>query len=469
MKSIKKRLMGAFIIVILITIIIFEALLIGLLRNYYYNNVEELLTNQIKISSDFYTRYFSNTSLEDNILDNIDVFWNQTDGQVQILDSYGNVMMDSIGVIHEDEIITPDVEKALRGDNGTWIGDVNYYDHSVMAVSYPLVSDGKIIGVIRFVTSLKEVDKSIINISIIFILIGLGVIIIAVLASYIISNSIVSPIKRVTKVAEKMAKGDFSIRGDKRYDDEIGRLSDTLNYMAEEIVKKEELKNDFISSVSHELRTPLTSIKGWAATLNTEDLENKDMIKSGLTIIENETERLTTMVEELLDFSKFVSGKTTLNLEKTDIKEILEYIKFHMMPRAERERLEFNVHWKDELQEVNIDRDKIKQVLINIIDNSFKFTEPGGIVSISAETKDNVLFINITDNGTGIGKEDLPKVKEKFYKGKTKKSKTGLGLAISDEIVKMHNGVLNIDSQLGVGTEIMIKIPIGNKVNNDDE
>lgn len=469
MKSIKKRLMGAFIIVIFITIIIFEALLIGFLRHYYYNNVEELLTNQIKISSDFYTRYFSNTKLEDNILDNVDVFWNQIEGQAQIIDLYGNVMMDSIGVKHEDKIMTQDVENALRGNSGTWIGKVSYDDYSVMAVSYPLISNGEIVGVIRFVTSLKEVNESIINISIFFILIGLGVIAIVILVSYIISNTIVSPIKQVTKVAEKMAKGNLSIRGNKRYDDEIGKLSDALNYMAEEIVKKERLKNDFISSVSHEIRTPLTSIKGWAATLNTDDLDDKNIIKDGLTIIENETERLTTIVEELLDFSKFLSGKTALTLEKTDFVNILDYIKIHMMTRAYRANLQFTVEHKGKLLELYIDRDKIKQVLINVVDNSFKFTEPGGIVSIFAKIQDDYLIVDIEDNGSGISKENLPKIKEKFFKGKTKNSNTGLGLSISDEIIKMHNGSLNIESQLGEGTKVIIKIPIKDKVDINNE
>ncbi|MGO1370179.1 sensor histidine kinase [Senegalia sp. (in: firmicutes)] len=469
MKSIKKRLVGAFILVILITILIFEVLLIGLLRQYYYNNAQELLTNQIEISSDFYSRYFSNTSLEDNILDNVDVFWNQTDNQVQILDLYGNVLMDSIGVIHEDIIITSDVEKALQGKNGTWTGKVTYDDYSVMAVSYPLKSEGEIVGVIRFITSLEQIDKSITNISIIFIIIGLGVMIIATIVSYIISNTIVSPIKEVTKIAEKMAKGNFKIRGSKKYDDEIGKLSTTLNYMAEEIIKKEELKNDFISSVSHELRTPLTSIKGWAATLNTDHIYDKETMKDGLTIIENETQRLTTMVEELLDFSKFISGKTTLIRQNTDIREILDYIKIHMQSRAQRENLLFRVNSEENLSEVYIDRDKIKQVLINIVDNSFRFTKAGGKVVIDARVQDKYLIIEIEDNGYGIDEDDLPKIKEKFYKGKTAKSKTGLGLAISDEIIKAHNGELSIESKLGEGTKVIIKIPINYKVDIENE
>lgn len=468
MKSIKTRVVGAFILIIVITILIFEVLLIELLQSYYYKNTEEIVTNQIKISSDFYSRYFSNVSLKDNILDNVDVFWNQTESQVQILDLEGNVLMDSIGVIHKDKLSTSDVRKALSGDHATWIGKVNYDNHEVMAVSHPLISSNKQIGVIRFVTSLEKINKAIINISMVFIFIGLGVIIIAISVSYIISNTIVSPIKDVTKIAEQMAEGNFKVRGSNEYDDEIGKLNDTLNYMAEEITKKEQLKNEFISSISHELRTPLTSIKGWASTLNTDNNDNEEILKDGLIIIENETERLTKMVEELLDFSRFNSGKMILKIQETNFKDILNYIRINMMPRAQRANLFFNVDFKGENDKVYIDRDRIKQVLINVLDNAFRFTKPKGYVILISQIKDDVLTIEIKDNGCGINNQELPKVKEKFYKGKTNKSNTGLGLSISDEIIKMHNGQINIESDLGQGTKVIIKIPISKKVIIDE-
>ena len=122
------------------------------------------------------------------------------------------------------------------------------------------------IGVLRFISSLREINKIIKNIAKVLIIVGVIVILISGVVSIFLANTIIQPLKEVTKVAEKMADGQLKIRSKKRFDDEIGKLSDTLNYMAEELIKKEQLKNDFISSVSHELRTPLTSIKGWAIT-----------------------------------------------------------------------------------------------------------------------------------------------------------------------------------------------------------
>lgn len=460
MKSIKTRLVGNFVLVIIITVVILEIFLINAVKQYYYNNVEEMVSNQIKISSEFYSRYFSTSSLEDNIIDDVDVFWQQTSAQVQILDLSGNVLMDSIGVSETKNTQTSDFKKALLDQKGTWIGSVPYDRSNVMAISYPLKSGTRIIGVLRFITSLKETDDAVNGISLIFIWVGLMVILISGLMSIFLSNTIVKPLKVVTGTAEKMASGKLSERSKRKYNDEIGKLSDTLNYMAEELTKKEQIKNEFISSISHELRTPLTSIKGWAITLNSEDLSGRPIIKDGLEIIEKESDRLTHMVEELLDFSRLVSGKITLNMGEVEIKKIMEHIKKQLSPRANVENIGFTMECPDNLPYIPGDEDRIKQVFINLIDNAFKFTQKGGDVRFCSSLSDGYITVCVKDNGCGISKDELPYVKEKFYKGKSSKSRTGLGLSICDEIVKLHGGSLDIKSEEGAGTEVVVTLPV---------
>lgn len=460
MKSIKKRLVGNFMLVILITVLILETLLINAVTRYYYANVEELLTNQVKISAEFYSRYFSNESLEDILIDNVDVFWKQTSAQVQILDLSGNILMDSLGVVPNGSLDTVDFKKALKGEQGRWIGKVSYDSSPVMAISYPLKADNKIVGIIRFVTSLAIVNNTIKNVSLILIGIGIIVIFISGIVSLLLSQSIIEPLKELTDTALKMASGNLKVRNTKKYDDEIGKLSDTLNYMAEEILKKDQLKNEFISSVSHELRTPLTSIKGWAITLNSEELDDTAIIKDGLTIIEKESDRLTSMVEELLDFSKFVSGKVTLKKEKTNLISTIEYIKIQLSPRALRDKINFNVEYEQDLPLINLDENRIKQVLINLLDNAFKFTPEGGTITFSTKFINNTLIMCIEDTGCGISKNELPKVKEKFYKGKSSKSQNGIGLSICDEIITLHNGGFLIESELTKGTKVSVILPI---------
>ncbi|MBU5592952.1 HAMP domain-containing histidine kinase [Clostridium sp. MSJ-4] len=458
-ESIRIRLAKKFLIIILFTVFILEILLIGFVRQYFYKNTDDILTSQIISAANFYNSYFSNASLEENILENVDVFWKQTNAQVQILDSEGKLLMDSLGATSKEYIDSVDVKKAIAGEKGKWTGNVSYYNHKVMAVSYPLKSHTDTVGVIRFITSMEEVNKSIYAISIMFILIGLLVLLLSGVISWFAARSIIYPVKELTITAEKMAEGNFYIRNNKVKDDEIGRLSDTLNYMAEEILKKDQLKNEFISAVSHELRTPLTSIKGWTVTLGY-DLEDKRMIKDGLDIIEKECDRLTKMVEELLDFSKFVSGKITLEKKKINIIDLINYIDRYMRPRAEREGINFVIIVEDNIQEIYIDVNRMKQVLINLLDNAFKFTPSGGDIILKTWCNKEYVVIMIKDTGTGISKEDLPRVKEKFYKGKSSKSQNGIGLSICDEIIRLHEGKFTIESEEGRGTEIRVNLPL---------
>lgn len=459
MRTIKSRLVKSFSIVIFITILVLDILLITFVRKYYYDNMNDLLKNQLQVTTNFYKKYFNLYSLEENIYDSLDSFWEQTDAQIQIYDNTGSMLMDSIGVV-EDNVKYMDVQKSLQGEkNNRWIGNVSYYDYKVMALSTPIESDGKVIGVMRLVVSLEAVDKGISNIIVFFLIISITVLIFSILVSTILAKNIVVPIKKLTIVAEEMAGGDLGVRSDTNSKDEIGKLAKTLDYMAEEIQKREQLKNEFISSISHELRTPLTAIKGWVITLD-DSQTDKDTLKMGLNIIEKETDRLVNMVEELLDFSRLSSGKMTLNKKEVSIKAISDYIDVYMSARARRENKRLNINLDSENKKIYVDIDRIKQVLINLLDNAFKFTEAEGTISISFSSVEGSLKIIVQDDGCGISEEDLPRVKEKFYKGKNAKSKNGIGLSICDEIVKLHDGEIFIESEEGKGTLVTVILPV---------
>ncbi|WFA09418.1 HAMP domain-containing sensor histidine kinase [Tissierella sp. Yu-01] len=459
-KSIKNRLVKSFMLIILITVIILEIMLINGIKNYYYKNVETILTNQIEFSTNFYSRYFSSSSLEDIIIDDIDVFWQHTTAQVQILTLDGKLLMDSLGVIKEDTIKYPDIEAALAEGKGVWSGYVPYDDVPVMSVSMPLSYQGSAIGVIRFISSLEQTNGIIKEITEFLIWMGIFVVLISGLVSLFLANSIIKPLKEVTGVAEKLADGQFKTRSRMRVNDEIGRLANTLNYMADEILRKEQLKNDFISSVSHELRTPLTSIKGWAVTLKADEVPDKELLDAGLDIIEKESDRLTLMVEELLDFSRFTSGRIQLEKEQFNLKNTIRIISRQLEPRAKYNGIDFRVNIDENIEDFIGDENRIKQVFINILDNAFKFTDEGGKVMLNAVKENNDVIIEINDTGIGIPENDLPNVTEKFYKGKNSKSHSGIGLSISDEIVKLHGGILTIDSIEGQGTKVLVRLPI---------
>lgn len=463
-KSIKTRLVKNFMLIILITVLILETVLLTGVKDYYYKNMEDILSNQIDFSTDFYSRYFDTFTLEDILIDEIDIFWRYTNAQVQILSLDGEVLMDSLGIVHSENVNSNDIVDAKSMDKGVWVGNIAYDDYPVMSVSKVLLNKGQQIGIIRFISSLESTNIIIRRISFLFFLMGIIVIFISAMVSIFLANSIVKPLREVTKVAEKMANGQFKIRSYVKIDDEIKKLSDTLNYMAEEIIKKEQIKNDFISSVSHELRTPLTAIKGWAITLKSDEYSDDELLMDGLNIIETESDRLTQMVEDLLDFSRFISGRIILQKDEFDIINTIEMIGKQWTPRAKTNNINFVVDTNNEHIYVIGDENRIKQVLINLLDNAFKFTNENGIVRLSVSKEVNQLVLEIEDNGIGIPEEDLPNIVEKFYKGKHSKSHSGIGLSICDEIIKLHEGKMTIESEVDKGTLIRVFLPLEENV-----
>jgi signal transduction histidine kinase len=429
-------------------------------KKYYYKNLESNLSNQVKLSSSFYNTYLSSASVNENVANNVDVFYENITAEVQILDLNGFVIMDSLGAIPVEKVVSKDFRAALEGKIGSIIDRQKYENEGVMTVAYPLFYKGKLNGVLRFITSIKKIDEDIYQLSRFFLIIGGFVIILSGIVSVFISNIITSPIKKIMLGAEKMASGNFNEKIKINSEDELGQLAKTLNYMTEEILKSERLKNEFIASVSHELRTPLTSIKGWSIILNSSELEDEEELKEGLEIIEQESDRLAFLVEDLLDFSKLSSGKVSINKDFIDLKDILINIKRQTLPRALKGNIELTLALDENLPKIFVDKNRLKQVLINILDNSFKFTPNGGNVTIRAYLEKQNIIIQIIDTGCGIPKEELPRVKEKFFKGKNANSKNGIGLSICDEIIKLHGGKLEINSVLDKGTEVFIIFPI---------
>jgi len=461
--GIRSRMTFGFILIIILTVLVLEVLIINIVRVNYYGNLEANLCNQLKVSCEMYSRYFSDASLTDNVMNNVDTFWKQTTAQVQILDADGRVLMDSIGYMPQDSTRMPDVEKAIETGIGSWTGKVPYDNYGVMAVSSALLVDGQTVGVLRFISSLREVDADVMSVSRIFIVIGAVVAVLSTVVSLLISKTIVDPLKKVTDAAARMASGDIHVRSTKTFNDEIGKLSDTLNYLADEIDKRDRMKNEFISSISHELRTPLTSIKGWAVTLKEVEGDDRELQQTGLDIIEKECDRLTAMVAELLDFSRLVSGKMTIRKENVQLDEFVYTVGRQLAPRAARDGLDFIVETGGELPEIKTDGNRLKQVIINVLDNAFRFTPAGGSVLFRTEVSGGEVIFTVTDTGCGIPEDELPYIKEKFFKGRNSKQGSGIGLSICDEIIKMMNGTFSIYSTVNKGTKVVIRIPAGSE------
>lgn len=332
-----------------------------------------------------------------------------------------------------------------------------------MAVSSPLIySNGEVIGVLRYVTSLSRVDRQIMVFSLIVVLVGMLILLIVYISGRYYLKSILVPVSEITATAKRIAAGGYGVQIQRQFDDEIGELADTINDMSNKISRSEKMQSEFVSSVSHELRTPLTAISGWSETLlSAGGSVDSAEAKRGLNIILRESKRLTGMVEELLEFTRMQDGRFTLNVALSDIRAEFEDTVFMYGSRLKQENIELIYLENDEeIPEIPCDTARMRQVFLNILDNAAKHGGEGGKITAEMCCEEGFVVVRIRDFGPGIPEEELPLVKKKFYKGTSKARGSGIGLAVCEEIVTMHNGSLELSNAEGGGTLVTIRLPI---------
>lgn len=442
---------------IILTVLLFEIVIISALRFYYVEGIKQAMRDQGAMFTSFYEQEMAEGTFTKKAPILLQRYNFLISAQVQIYDSAGKLIADTHERLNDEKRDYEDVRTALGGQTSYFKGEAD--GEKILSTSQPLKFDGTTYGAIRVITTMKQVDQVLKQNSLMLMLIGLFVILIAAFISLILANTITKPIGVMTAAAEQMASGQFSVRIAKTKDDEIGKLAETLNFMAEEVEKHEQLKNEFIASVSHELRTPLTSVKGWAITLHS--MSEDQIFREGLEIISNESERLSHMLGDLLDLSRLSAGKIEYKFERLDMKNLIHQAVNQMEPRAARQGVTL-IESIEESGHVQGDGHRLKQVLLNILDNSLKFTPARGEITVSLQVSEKVLAMTIADSGDGIPDEEIHLVKEKFYKGKSRASGTGLGLAICQEIIEAHNGRLDLRSKAGAGTMVEVCLPVDN-------
>lgn len=380
--------------------------------------------------------------------------------EVQVIDRHDRVVVTTTGFQPKDDNM-PDYETAKkRGDTSVHRGKSSDGE-PILASTTPLYDEtGRYVGAYRWITSLRTANKTVGGIVIVLILAGVGVLGFCAFSGLFFINSIVRPIRDVSNVARKIAMGDLDSRIEIKNNDEIGELCDTINYMASELNQAENLKNDFISSVSHELRTPLTAIRGWGETAKMSLGTDEALVKRGLDVVLSEADRLSGLVEELLDFSRMETGRLMLVSQPVDVSSVLSESVDMYIELARQQGIELIFTRPAEYVTVMGDASRLKQVFINIIDNAVKYTEKGGQVLVDQIIEEGCIRIIVKDTGVGIPAQDIDRVKEKFYKANKTVRGSGIGLAVADEIIKQHQGLLFIESTEGVGTAVTIVLPL---------
>lgn len=433
---------------------------------YSYSNLRVGLEEKAKTTTDFFGNYISQSYNEyyQSCIRYAQTFEEKNHLELQFISTNGKLVASSYGQWAGQAPQTPDVAEAIAGQTvAAFRGRNPQTGERIMAVSNPMVySNGEVIGVLRFVTSLKNVDRQIWKGAGAAVLLGVLFIAFMIYSSRYFMRSILEPVSEITATAKRIAAGSYGARIKKLHDDEIGELADTINEMSAQIAQSEKTQTEFISSVSHELRTPLTAITGWGETLLS--LEEMDPIETrrGMAIILREARRLTGMVEELLEFTRIQDGRFTLNVTMSDILSEFEDTVFMYGSRLKQEGilLEY-LENEDDIPEIPCDTARIRQVFLNILDNAAKHGGEGKKITASIHREEEDVVVRIRDFGPGIPEEELPHVKMKFYKGSSKARGSGIGLSVCEEIVTMHGGTLTLENAEGGGTLVTIALPMG--------
>lgn len=449
----------------LVILIFLSALIIAFslaIRNYYYNSVLSVMKNTATVQNASLVNYSEDNTVDfsASVRKMVEDFDERDHMELMAIDKNGKVIITSSGFSPADETDMPDYTEALTNPSR----DASAFDkiNGESVLAYTLLApsmDDSNLSALRYVVSLTAVKRQIYMLIAAAGVVGAAIIFFVILSSSYFINSIINPIDKVRKIALQISKGDFSAHLTKTTDDEIGELCDAINAMALELQENEKMKNDFISSVSHELRTPLTAIKGWAETLM-DDSVDRETTRKGIGVIIKESERLSGMVEELLDFSRLQSGRLKLTLTKLDLVAELSDAVLMFTERARQEGIALHYDEPMDILPIKGDPNRLRQVFVNILDNAIKYSDAGDSVTILVKTGDDKAIILIQDTGIGIAPEDLPKIKARFYKANATRRGSGIGLAVADEIVSMHGGVLSIDSREGIGTTVSITLPL---------
>ena len=460
-RGIRKRWLLNSVSVVLLILALTLGTFAAALWNYYYSGtVNDLMGKASSAASSF--RNYTRTQYWAAAQQTVNNYEEKSQLELQFLDASGAVVYSGNDLTAGTTPGTPDIQNALADQmTSYWVGRDSTTGERIAAVSSPVVYQGLTVGLIRYVTSLSGIDRQFIFSMAIITVIGLAILAMVYFSNLYFVRSIVEPLASITETARLIADGSYGVQIEKKFDDEIGELTDTINDMSLKIKQSEKTQSEFISSVSHELRTPLTAITGWAETIQSGELRDPRDVKKGMDIIVSEARRLTNMVEELLEFSRIEDGRFTLSVEPLDLKAELEDAVYTYKEFFRKEGIDLTYQdCEEEMLPISGDPERLRQVFCNLLDNAAKHGGSGKRIDVSIRQEILEAVIQIRDYGPGVPVEELPFIKNKFYKGSSKVRGSGIGLAVCEEIITRHEGTLDIGNAEGGGCVVTIRLPI---------
>ncbi len=464
-KNIRTKLTVSYIILMLAVMVLTSFFLLDNLEEYYLAYQSEVMVTAANVVGDFSAGYLRATPDVVTLSNLAEDFARRFTSRVIITDHRQRVVGDSrrVGGLVGSVLDRDEAAEALEDGVGQSIQFSEQTNQWVMQVAIPIKDGEQILGTVFIASSLSLVYKVLGSIRLFLQTATILSLLFAGLLGIIFAHRITGPIKSLTRATELMAKGDLNQRVDIRSRDEIGRLGQQFNVMAGRVQEMTRQLREFVANASHELRTPLTSINIMVQTMRNYSLETKER-EEFLADIDHELERMTHLVENLLDLSR-LDRLSSDTMQMANVVPIVAGTLEMMEKRAQQNEILLTYLLPEEKIAAFIVPHQIKQVVFNLVDNAIKYTPPGGKVSVALRRGENELMLTVTDTGLGIPAEHREKVFERFYRIDKARSReaggSGLGLAIVKEIISHHGGKVWVEGRPeGQGSVLVVTLPL---------
>ena len=442
-KGLFSKMLATYTIIITISLMIIATVLSYWFQNYFFQERKEEFLDKSSMIQGFAMKYMSGDISSQQVNEIVTIIGEYIKSDIWLTDSNGYVYAvsnaDHKGFILK-QVFVKELEELRLGKTFETAGPYEgISDKPVRIYGTPIISEAGIFrGSIILYNSTEELGESLRRVyEIIWISAIFAIIFSCIVIYYFSQKIIIKPLAEINSVARKISNGDVDQRVYIKSNDEIGEVAQSLNFMADSVEKVEKNRREFISNVSHEIRSPITSIKGFISGI-LDGVIPKEKEKYYLSIAYEEIQRLTRLVNDLLDMSAIEAGEFSLRIMEVDINEIIRLTVIKNETRIKEKKASVDVRFDEDNLFVAGDKDRLVQVITNLLDNSIKYVNEGGKIKISSKTKGKKVFISVFNDGPQIEKEDLKYIWNRFYKAdkaRTAKDSTGLGLSIVRNII----------------------------------
>lgn len=465
-KNVFVKILATYVAVIVFTMSVVGGLLLFMLQNYLLGSKEKELKVRSQDLASVVQPLLVNGQDPHPVITSLNRADRTLGTEIWVINKNGKVLAASADHLHceGNTLEATDLQQLTAGKTSVRRGQSQYFQEAVIRAAVPVFDRGKFIGAVILYSPVTGINDTFAKMKELFIGAALLGFIFAVVLGLFLSRYITKPIQRVTQAAHGIAHGSFGNRVVVNSQDEIGQLGESFNFMAQRLEDYEKMRKDFVANVSHELRSPLTSINGFIEALI--EGKNKDEQEKNkyLSILQKETNRMSTLVNDLLEISKFDAQKVHFDMSSFPIDTVIKRAIAILKPQLDEKKLTVKTIISNKIPQCYGDEDRIEQVIHNLLENAIRYSPQGVKLLIDARLLKNEIVVEVTDNGPGIPKDEQQRVWERFYRVDKDRSRgnggTGLGLAIVKEIIDRHGGQVYIDSEVEIGTMFGFTLPI---------